>query len=210
MRSRLSAILRMRCPKCREGRIFGPKGQTNGNDPIYSCTPTGIPRILFFPQPIQIMQNNGVTLQFFEREHAWREIWTDGRQHPKDPDATYMGDSIGRWEGDTFIVDSVGFNDKSWLDFYGSPHSEQMHLVGHLVPSLLLTKMEYPRVIFCIGGNKQVAQCRIYPGPLYRTLKGAISLNASILTNTKENNPVNGHLNSKIEFTLRQFFIARC
>ncbi len=107
---------------------YGPKGQTNGNDPIYSCTPTGIPRILFFPQPIQIMQNNGVTLQFFEREHAYRQIYTDGRAHPPDLDPTWMGHSIGKWDGDTFVVDSVGFNDKAWIDFFGNPRSEKLHL----------------------------------------------------------------------------------
>jgi len=66
---------------------------------------------------------------FFERDHAWRQIWTDGRSHPKDLEPTWMGDSIGKWEGDTFVVDTVGFNDKSWLDFYGDPHSEDMHLI---------------------------------------------------------------------------------
>jgi hypothetical protein len=108
---------------------YGPRAQAGGNDPILSCDPTGIPKILFMVLPHEIVETPARMFMFFEREHAWRQIWTDGRQHPKDPDPTYMGDSIGRWEGDTFIVDSVGFNDKSWLDFYGSPHSEEMHLI---------------------------------------------------------------------------------
>jgi hypothetical protein len=66
---------------------------------------------------------------FFERDHLWRQIWTDGRGHPKDLVSTWLGDSIGKWEGDTFVVDTVDFNDKSWLDSYGHPHSEQLHLV---------------------------------------------------------------------------------
>lgn len=108
---------------------YGPKAQPGGNDPILQCDPTGIPRILFFPQPHEIVQTPDRMFMFFERDHAFRQIWTDGRPHAKDPEPTWMGDSIGHWDGDTFIVDTVGFNDKSWLDFYGDPHSDQMHLV---------------------------------------------------------------------------------
>jgi hypothetical protein len=107
---------------------YGPKAQPGGNDPILQCDPTGIPRILFFPQPHEIVQTADRVFMFFERDHAFRQIWTDGRPHPKDPEPTWMGDSIVHWDGDTFIVDTIGFNDKSWLDFYGDPHSDQLHL----------------------------------------------------------------------------------
>jgi hypothetical protein len=108
---------------------YGPKAQAGGNDPILKCFPTGIPRILFFPQPFEIVQTSERIFMFFERDHAWRQIWTDGRSHPKDLAPTWMGDSIGKWDGDTFVVDTIGFNEKSWLDFYGDPHSEDMHLI---------------------------------------------------------------------------------
>ena len=108
---------------------YGPKAQAGGNDPILKCNPTGIPRLLFFPQPFEIFVSPQRVFMFFERDHAWRQIWTDGRGHPKDLEPTWMGDSIGKWDGDTFVVDTVGFNDKSWLDFYGDPHSEDLHLV---------------------------------------------------------------------------------
>ena len=108
---------------------YGPKSVANGNDPIFSCAPSGIPRIFFFPQPTEFIQTPTRTVEFFEREHAYREIYTDGRAHPNDPDPTWMGDSIGKWEGDTFVVDSVGFNDKAWLDFFGNPRSEKLHLI---------------------------------------------------------------------------------
>jgi hypothetical protein len=107
---------------------YGPKAQPGGNDPILQCDPTGIPRIMFFPQPHEIVQTPDRVFMFFERDHAFRQIWTDGRPHPKDPEPTWMGDSVGHWDGDTFIVDTVGFNDKSWLDFYGDPHSDELHL----------------------------------------------------------------------------------
>lgn len=108
---------------------YGPKAQAGGNDPILKCYPSGIPRILFFPQPFEIFQSPERVFMFFEREHEFRQIWTDGRSHPKDVAATWMGDSIGNWDGDTFVVDTVALNEKSWLDFYGDPHSEDIHLV---------------------------------------------------------------------------------
>jgi hypothetical protein len=109
---------------------YGPKAAIAGNDPITQCVPTGIPRVMFYPQPHEIVQAPDRVFMFFEREHAFRQIWTDGRQHPKDLDPTYMGDSIGWWDGDTFVVDTVGFNEnKNWIDFFGDPHSDQLHLI---------------------------------------------------------------------------------
>jgi len=108
---------------------YGPKAQAGGNDPILKCYPSGIPRILFFPQPFEIVQAPDRVFMFFEREHEFRQIWTDGRAHPKDVEPTWMGDSIGKWDGDTFVVDTIGLTEKSWLDFYGDPHSEDVHLV---------------------------------------------------------------------------------
>jgi hypothetical protein len=60
--------------------------------------------------------------------HSYRQIFLDGRGHPKDMDPTWYGDSIGTWDGDTLVVDSVGFNDKFWFDFAGHPHTEQLHV----------------------------------------------------------------------------------
>jgi hypothetical protein len=108
---------------------YGPKAKPGGNDPILKCIPAGVPRIMLFVQAYEVVQTPNRVFMFFEREHTFRQIWTDGRKHPPDPDPTYMGDSIGRWEGNTFVVDSVGFNDKGWLDFFGNPHSDQMHVV---------------------------------------------------------------------------------
>lgn len=108
---------------------YGPKAQAGGNDPILKCYPTGIPRLLFFPQPFEIVQTPQRLFMFFERDHAWRQIWTDGRAHPAALEPTWTGDSIGKWDGDTFLVDTIGLTEKSWLDFYGDPHSDDIHLV---------------------------------------------------------------------------------
>jgi hypothetical protein len=99
-------------------------------DPEARCLPPGVPRMLYTPYPTQIMQLADRIVFIYEGgAHVWRIIWMDGRAHPKDPDPTWLGDSIGHWEGDTLVVDAVGFNDKSWLDNSGHPHGEQLHVV---------------------------------------------------------------------------------
>jgi hypothetical protein len=108
---------------------YGSRAVPDGNDPILQCDPSGFPRVLFFPLPFEFVQTPGRILQFFEREHEWRSIWTDGRSLPKDPDPTWYGYAIGRWEGDdTLVVESAGFNDKTWLGATGYPHSDEMRV----------------------------------------------------------------------------------
>ena len=103
---------------------------TETNDPVITkCYPPGVPRIYLQPFPFQIVQTPKEVILLYEYDHTVRHIFTDGRKHPDDVTATYMGDSIGRWDGDTFVVDTVGFNDKSWLDRAGRPHSDQLHVI---------------------------------------------------------------------------------
>jgi hypothetical protein len=113
----------------------GPNAVTlaESNDPLTNCFPPGVPRIyLIRGEPVEIMQAPGRVVLLYEYDHFVREIYTDGRQHPKDLNPTWMGDSIGKWEGDTFVVDSIGFNDKTWLDNDGHPHSEALHVVERI------------------------------------------------------------------------------
>jgi hypothetical protein len=99
------------------------------NDPVLRCDPDGVPKLLGSPHPFEIFMLPDRMLQVFEKHHDWREIWTDGRALPKDfPQLTWNGYSVGKWKGDTFAVESVGFNDVPWLDYYGDPHSEDMRL----------------------------------------------------------------------------------
>jgi hypothetical protein len=65
----------------------------------------------------------------FENQRTFRIINIDGRSHPKDYDPTWFGDSIGKWEGDTLVVDTIGLNDRTWLDTAGHQHSEKLHIV---------------------------------------------------------------------------------
>ena len=101
-----------------------------------NCSPPGMPRIMRLGQyPYEFLFTPGrVTIN----QEAWmqtRTIWTDGRAHKEDPDPTFMGDSIGRWEGDTLVVDTIGISDQIELDT-GMPHSAQFHLIEriHLSP----------------------------------------------------------------------------
>jgi len=109
--------------------LVGPRavpGQEN--NPELRCEPDGPPKLLNLPNPFEIVQIPGRMLMFFELGHTWREIWTDGRPLPKDPDPSYLGYSVGKWDGDTFVVETIGFNDKLWDDSYGNPRSDATHL----------------------------------------------------------------------------------
>ena len=111
---------------------YGPHATANSQDPVLNCLPPGVPRILLMPFPMQIAQLPGEVLMIFEYDHFIRAIYTDGRPHPKDLDPTWMGDSIGKWEGDSLVVDTIGFNDKTWLDMVGHPHSDALHLTERI------------------------------------------------------------------------------
>jgi hypothetical protein len=109
--------------------LVGPRAVAGKeNNPALHCEPESVPKSLVLPNPFEIIQIPGRMFMFFEQYHLWRTIWTDGRPLPKDPDPTWLGYSMGHWEGDTFVVDTIGMNDKPWVDSYGNPRSEQMHL----------------------------------------------------------------------------------
>ena len=96
------------------------------------CLPMGWTRQMNTPMPIEIMQEPNRIAILFEAWQTFKVIPTDGRDHPKNLDDTWMGNSVGRWEGDTLVIDTVGFNDKTRLDTIGHPHSDQMHVVEKL------------------------------------------------------------------------------
>jgi hypothetical protein len=112
---------------------WGPNASENPDDPaVNSCFPPGVPRILLFGYPMEIIQIPGRVIMLFEYDHYVRQIYTDGREHNKDLPPLWMGDSIGRWEGDALVIDTTGFNDKTWLDQVGHPHSDALHVVEHI------------------------------------------------------------------------------
>ncbi len=101
------------------------------NDPLSTiCAPSGFPRILLFEfRPFQIVQTPNQMLMLYMFEKRWRVIWTDGRELPKNPDPRWYGYSVGKWEDDsTFVVQTIGIDDRTWLDNDGDPHSEELRV----------------------------------------------------------------------------------
>jgi hypothetical protein len=109
-----------------------PVEQTN--DPVYQgCFPPGVPRAYLHPFPIQFVNVPGrEVIMLYEYDHLVRHIYTDGRPHDTSAGPTWMGDSIGTWDGNTLVVDTIGFNDKTWLDRLGHPHSEDLHVIERM------------------------------------------------------------------------------
>jgi len=118
------------------------KGRAQKDNPSTLCLPGDV--LFDSPNPFEVIQTAKQVLIIGEYNvGAMREIFLDGRAHPKEPNPTWMGHSIGKWEGDTLVVDTVGFNDRSWLDM-DYPHTEALHVVtryrrpdlGHLDVSI--------------------------------------------------------------------------
>ena len=109
------------------------KSRMAAEDPEARCLPTGVPRVA--PYPWRVVQAPAVgepTHLYFLFEgniHSYRQIFMDGRAHPDDLEATWYGHSVGHWEGDTLVVETVGFNDQFWFDFVGHPHTTQLKTI---------------------------------------------------------------------------------
>ena len=103
-------------------------------DPEGYCLPPGGPRMMATPYPMEIIQlreQKRIIMIFEGATHIWREIYMDGRPHPKGDELnpTYLGHSVGHWEGETLVVDVVGFNEQTWMDYFGHPHTDMLHVV---------------------------------------------------------------------------------
>src|SRR6476646_9604843 len=104
------------------------------DEPYTACLPMSVPRVNPYPWKFAMSYTNkGLTHIYILHETgdsgAHRVVYMDGRPHPKDLLPTWWGHSIGRWEGDTLVIDTVGYNDKSWFDSRGTPHTEQLHTI---------------------------------------------------------------------------------
>jgi hypothetical protein len=118
-------------------------------DPTNFCLPAGVPRVT--PYPSRFVQNYTIkpTHMFILYEgtiHTYRQIFMDGRKHPAELEPTWLGHSIGWWEKDTLVIDTVGYNDKSWFDHTGTPHTQRLHTTerwtridkGHMVNAVTI------------------------------------------------------------------------
>ncbi|HET9832734.1 MAG TPA: hypothetical protein VFP91_13515 [Vicinamibacterales bacterium] len=105
------------------------------DDPTAACLLPGVPRITSMPMPFEIVQTPKKIVILYESFHAFRIIPIDPQlRHPDDVTPTWMGDSVAKWEGDSLVVDVIGFNDKTWLGGVGTVHSEDMHVVERFTP----------------------------------------------------------------------------
>src|SRR6185503_15698170 len=164
------------------------------DDPYGYCLPPGVPRIDFAGGPFKILHSPGVTAFLHETlvGMIFRQVFTDGRALPAASDPTWLGYSVGRWDGDTFVVETTGLKDGGWLDtLKARPHSEALHVTerfrrrdsGHLdltvtiddpkaylkpwtvtAPLTLLPETELFEA-FCDGHDKTMEHRRITPPP---------------------------------------------
>jgi hypothetical protein len=115
---------------------IGPAAALDANDQTVQCFPPGLPYVLVVPVPFELVQTADRVIQLFEYNHNVRRIYTDGRGHPPDlsdtESAQWLGHSTGRWEDDTLVIDTVGFNDQTWLDRLGHPHTRNLRVVEQL------------------------------------------------------------------------------
>jgi len=118
----------------REGVTDPNRSGLNGLDPEHYCLPLGLPRVYTSTSPIQIVQTPDRVYMIFQslQNPLSRFIYTDGRGHPEGYPVTFMGHSVGRWDGDTLVVDTIGIDETSWLDHVGTPHSDALRVVERL------------------------------------------------------------------------------
>jgi hypothetical protein len=120
--------------------IFDRRRKDDTDLPTTHCMPMGTPLATLLSEVQKIVQTPGLILVMHEIDGIPRQIYTDGRKLPANPSPTWLGSSVGRWDGDTLVVETVGLNDRVWLDVSGHPRSEAMHMteryrrrdVGHL------------------------------------------------------------------------------
>jgi hypothetical protein len=104
------------------------RASTRTDRPMANCLPAGVPAVELLPRPFRIVQTPELIAMLHEGDGTFRQVHIDGRKHPPDPTPSWLGYSVGKWEADTLVVDTVGFNDKSWLDVMGHGHSEALRV----------------------------------------------------------------------------------
>ncbi|HEY7337082.1 MAG TPA: hypothetical protein VH639_19470 [Bryobacteraceae bacterium] len=137
-------------PSRLEALALTKERSASGDIPESHCLPNSVPFTLMI-LPFKIVQAPGQMVEIFEHYDPVRQIYTDGRPLPQNPDPTWMGYSSGTWQGDTLVVESTGFNGRSWLDASGHPRSESMRMTelyrrrdfGHMEIELTIDDPKY-------------------------------------------------------------------
>ena len=112
-------------------KIFDERktGDLSANDPDANCLPQGVPKINSTPVPFKIFHEPNAVVILYEAFGQFRQLFTDGRPLPKDANPQWFGYSVAKWDGDTLLVESSGFNGKAWLDQLGHPSTEALHVI---------------------------------------------------------------------------------
>lgn len=112
-----------------EVAAFRHRAADFGKDfPVTHCQPAGVPNAELMPVPYKIVQTSQLVVMLYEGDTSFRQVFLDGRKPLSDPQPTWRGYSVGKWEGETLVVDTTGFNDRGWLDAFGHIHSEALHV----------------------------------------------------------------------------------
>ncbi|HEY4363609.1 MAG TPA: hypothetical protein VGN17_21770 [Bryobacteraceae bacterium] len=128
--------------------LYKQRLDSEGKDsPIARCTPAGVPTLDTIPTPRRIIQTPGLTAILHEYNIEYRQIFIDGRALPQDPNPNFLGYSVGAWDGDTFVVETIGLKDDAWLDLFGTPATDALHVTerfhridfGHLDLDITMT-----------------------------------------------------------------------
>jgi hypothetical protein len=143
------------------------RNRRNIDDPQSRCLLVGVPRITNEPLPIKIIQTKDEITFLYETFHAFRVIPTDGRKHSDDIDPSFMGDSVAHWDGDTLVVDVIGFNDKTWIGAGGATlHTEALHVIERY------TRVDYDTITYEVTIDDPKAFTRVWsPAPSFLSLR---------------------------------------
>ena len=161
---------------------FGEKFDSQGH-----CLLGGYVRDINSPFPIEIVQRPDRVVFLYEFNDIFHHVFLDGRPHPQDLEPTAGGHSVGHWEGDTLVVDTVGFNDKTMLDTSGHPHTTDLHVVEHF------TRTDATHIAYEITITDPMAYARPWSNKRTFTLQPAWNL---MEYNCNENNRdlLEGHI----------------
>ncbi|HEX4275482.1 MAG TPA: hypothetical protein VHZ74_09025 [Bryobacteraceae bacterium] len=162
--------------------------ENNKDNPDAHCLPIGLMQLHQHPQPRKIIQTPAVTVILYEAQSGVRQIFTDGRKLPTDPQPWWYGYSIGHWDGDTLVVETSGFRDDVWLDVEGSPLTSTGKMTERF------TRVDYGHLNIEIT----IEDPKAYTKPFTVTVKQRILLNSDLIEFIcNENEKDASHLTSK-------------
>jgi hypothetical protein len=165
--------------------LFQQRYATDGaGSPSERCLPKGILAPMLPPVPFKVVPGAGVVVILFEESNRFRQIFTDGRPLPRDPQPAWWGYSIGRWEGDVFTVESSGFNDSTWLDKAGHPHSDALRTVERF------RRTSFGRMDLQVTIDDPKAYTRPFTATLPLALQADTDLIEDACENERDANPI--------------------